>query len=262
MKNLLENRLKIKKKLRNKDILFGGWISFANPSISEIFSYCGFDFIAIDIEHSTISNEQAQRIIASSQANGVPCLPRPVSYSNNIIKPLLDSGADGMIFPTVNKVEDVKKLIQNIKYPPIGNRTYGINRAQIYGFDSSEYFKKWNQSSSIIIQVESIEAVNNINDLIEFDEIDAVMIGPYDLSGSLGVSGELDHPLVKESINKVIEACNKKKISCGTQIADPNKENIENTLKIGHNFIFLSSDLFVLWKWSEKIKNILKDFQK
>ena len=65
-----------------------------------------------------------------------------------------------------------------------------------------------------IIQVESIEAVNNINDLIEFDEIDAVMIGPYDLSGSLGVSGELDHPLVKESINKVIEACNKKKISC------------------------------------------------
>jgi 2-dehydro-3-deoxyglucarate aldolase len=95
----------LKSKLANREIVFGAWMSFAHPSIAEIFSSGDFDFLAIDMEHTTISLEQAQRIIAASQSFGVPCFPRPVSHSNDWIKPLLDSGADGIIAPLVNSRE-------------------------------------------------------------------------------------------------------------------------------------------------------------
>ena len=103
-----QRQLKLKKALRNRERLFAGWVSFAHPSITETIAKAGFDFIAIDMEHSTINQAEAQRIIAASQAEGVPCLPRPVSHSNDYIKPLLESGADGMLIQMVNNQEDVK----------------------------------------------------------------------------------------------------------------------------------------------------------
>ena len=203
------DRKKLKESLRKRDKLFAAWISYSHSSIAETFAKAGFDFIAIDMEHSTINLSEAQRIIASCQSEGVPCLPRPVSHSNDYIKPLLESGADGMIIQMVNKAEDVKDLISNFKYPPIGNRSYGVNRAQGYGFDFEDYVASWNEDSSLIIQVESIEAVENIENLLKFSEIDAVMIGPYDISGSLGVPGDLNHKKVIDASKKVIDACMK-----------------------------------------------------
>jgi len=97
MNSIFEKRAALKQKLQARERLFAGWISYAHPSITETFARAGFDFIAIDMEHATISLEQAQRIIAASQSEGIPCLPRPVSHSNDWIKPLLESGADGML---------------------------------------------------------------------------------------------------------------------------------------------------------------------
>ena len=163
MNNIFSNRASLKKKLRNRERLFAGWISYAHPSITETFARAGFDFIAIDMEHATISLEQAQRIIAASQSEGVPCIPRPVSHSNDYFKPLLDSGADGMLVQMVNTPEEVAAIISNIKFPPAGNRTYGVNRAHAYGFDFDEYITTWNTTSSFLLQIESIKAVENID---------------------------------------------------------------------------------------------------
>ena len=248
---------KLKQELRNREQLFAGWVSYSHPSISETFAKAGFDFIAIDMEHSTISLTEGQRIIAACQSEGVPCLPRPVSHSNDYIKPLLESGADGMLIQMVNTPNEVANLINNIKYPPIGKRSYGVSRAQGYGFDFAEYITQWNESSTFIIQVESIDAVNNIEDLLAFDEIDAIMVGPYDISGSLGLPGQLDHPKVIEASKKVIKACEKFNKSCGTQLNDPNKENIQNLFDLGYTYAILGSDLFVLWKWAQQMKNII-----
>lgn len=248
---------KLKQALRNREQLFAGWVSYSHPSISETFAKAGFDFIAIDMEHSTISLTEGQRIIAACQSEGVACLPRPVSHSNDYIKPLLESGADGMLIQMVNTPNEVANLINNIKYPPIGKRSYGVSRAQGYGFDFAEYITQWNESSTFIIQVESIDAVNNIEDLLAFDEIDAIMVGPYDISGSLGLPGQLDHPKVIEASKKVIKACEKFNKSCGTQLNDPNKENIQNLFDLGYTYAILGSDLFVLWKWAQQMKNII-----
>lgn len=256
-----QRQLKLKKALRNRERLFAGWVSFAHPSITETIAKAGFDFIAIDMEHSTINQAEAQRIIAASQAEGVPCLPRPVSHSNDYIKPLLESGADGMLIQMVNTQEDVKILIDNFKYPPIGKRSYGVSRAQGYGFDFEEYITCWNQNSTFIIQVESIQAVNNIEKLLSFDEVDGVMVGPYDISGSLGFPGQTDHPKVIEASKKVITACEKYSKSCGTQIADPNEKNIKGLFDLGYTYVILGSDLFVLWKWSEQMKKLINVYR-
>lgn len=258
MNNIFESRNILKNKLKKREKLFAGWISYAHPSITETFARAGFDFIFIDMEHSTISVEQGQRIIAASQANGIPCIPRPVSHSNDYLKPLLESGADGLLIQMVETAEQVQSLIRDIKYPPIGRRTYGVNRAQSYGFDFEQYIHEWNSSSTFLLQVESIKGVENIEKLLAFDEVDGVMIGPLDIAGSLGVPGQTNHPRVIEASRKVIEVCERYGKSCGTQVADANSSTVKAVFDLGYNYTILGSDLFVLWKWAAQMQDMIK----
>ena len=250
--------MSLKESLRARNKLFGAWVSYAEPSISETFAKAGFDFLAIDMEHSSITLPEAKNIITVSQSYNVPCLPRPVSHSNDFIKPLLEFGANGMLIQMVDNADQVEKLINHIKYPPIGKRSYGVNRAQGYGFEFEKYIKNWNASSIFMIQIESITGVNNIEKILSFDEIDGVMIGPYDISGSLGFPGQLDHPEVLNASKTVIDACEKFGKSCGTQLNDPNHKSIDQLFDLGYTFAILGSDLFILWKWAESMNSIMK----
>jgi 2-dehydro-3-deoxyglucarate aldolase len=261
MNTIFEQRAALKEKFRRRERLYAGWVSYAHPSITETFARAGFDFIAIDMEHSTISVEQAQRIIAASQSEGVPCLPRPVSHSNDWFKPLLESGADGLLVQMVNTPEEVEAIIGHLKFPPVGRRSYGVSRAQHYGFDFDRYIRNWNDTSSFIIQVESITAVENIDKLLDFDEVDGVMVGPYDISGSLGVPGETSHPKVIEASLKVIAACERAGKSCGTQVADATPASVKALFDLGHTYAILGSDLFVLWKWAEQMQSLMKSMR-
>ena len=252
----------LKLRLRSRELIFGSWVSFAHPSITEIFASHKFDFLAIDMEHGTINLEQAQRIIAASQYYKVPCLPRPVSHSNDWIKPLLESGADGLIAPMVNSEQELDSLVDDVKYPPIGKRSFGVNRAQGYGSNFNTYVKNWNATSIFIAQIESKSAVENIKQIVSNPHLDGIMIGPYDLSGSLGVPGEKFHPLVKEAESKVIKACAERRISCGTQLSDFNSDSVDSALSMGYTFIIASSDLFVLDSWANSAEKVMQGFRK
>jgi 2-dehydro-3-deoxyglucarate aldolase len=173
----------------------------------------------------------------------------------------LESGADGILLQMAETSEEVKRFLDNLKYPPLGKRTYGINRGQSYGLDSDAYFKTWNDDSIALLQVESQLGVANIDSLLSFDEIDGVMIGPYDLSGSLGVAGQLDHPLVIEASQKVIESCKSHGKSCGFQIATVNQAAVKFHIDLGFNFIILASDLFILRDWSQHMAQLTADFR-
>ena len=253
---MLTNNLK--ERLRSRDLIFGSWVSFAHPSITEIFASHNFDFLAIDMEHGTINLEQAQRIIEASQYYKFACLPRPVSNSNDWINPLLESGADGLIAPMINSSEELQGLLNDIKYPPLGNRSFGVNRAQSYGKNFDEYVENWNKTSVFIAQIESKSAVDSIKKIVSNSNLDGIMIGPYDLSGSLGVPGQKFHPLVKEAEGKVIKACKDKGISCGTQLSNFNQESVEAALSMGYTFIIASSDLFVLEAWASAAEKVMQ----
>lgn len=248
---------RLRERFRSRELLFGGWVSFSHPSIAEIFAACGIDFLAIDMEHSTISLAEAQRIISASQSFGVPCLPRPVSHSNDWIKPLLDSGADGLITPMTNTSMEARLLVDSLKFAPIGRRSFGVNRAQGYGSSFGTYISNWNQKSILIPQIESFEAVSNISDILDVDEVDGVMIGPYDLSGSLGVPGNLNHKSVLKAELEVISACRDLGKSCGTQLAKFDSSSVNEALSKGYTFVIASSDLFVLNAWANEAQSIM-----
>lgn len=247
----------MKEKLKKCETVFGAWTSIGDEQISEIFCRSGVDFVGIDMEHSTINQENARRIITSCHVNDVFCLARVASHNEEMIKRLMDSNIDGLIIPMVENGEQAEKIVSWCKYPPLGNRGYGIAKAQGYGFDFGHYIKEWNNKSIVIAQIESQKGVDNIHEILP--HIDGIIIGPFDLSGSFGIPGQLGHPNVVKACQKVIDACKKTKKPCGTQLVESNKGNVKIALNDGYNFIILASDIFVLWKWSEKMRKIIKN---
>jgi 2-keto-3-deoxy-L-rhamnonate aldolase RhmA len=251
----------LKNKFINREPVFAGWTSLGNPQVTEMLSMSGVDFIGIDIEHSTISQEQSQSIISACNSAGVSCLPRIATHNQEAIKRVLDSGADGIIVPTVETPEQVAQLIEWMKYPPLGKRGYGISRAQGYGHDFIDYTTHWNKSSSLIIQIESISAVETIEQLLQFEEVDGAMVGPYDISGSLGIPGQIEDEKVRNAGQLVVDACKKYGKACGTHDIDPTSERVQSAIDNGYTFIVLASDVFILWKWGEKMQKVVANFR-
>jgi 2-dehydro-3-deoxyglucarate aldolase len=247
----------LRERLRSRDRVFGAWTSLGHPSIAEAFSGAGVDFVGVDLEHSTISQEQAQRIMAASQAGGAACLPRVSSHNAEQVKRLLDSGADGIIVPNVSTPEEVAAIAGWLKYPPAGVRGFGVSRAQGYGRDFDAYVSTWNERSVLILQIESAAAAQDIGALLAHEAVDGVMVGPYDLSGSLGVPGRLTHPKVLAACRSVVAACHRAGKACGTQLIEPDAENVAGAFDAGYSFVVLSSDVFLLWKWGERMQALI-----
>ena len=256
-----QKRAELKRKLVNRERVFGGWVSYREPAIAETFAKAGLDFVAIDMEHTTITTDQANRIITGVQSEGSTCLPRPVSHNNDYIKPLLEAGSDGLIIPIVNTRAEAEEQVRLQKFPPLGQRSYGVNRAHGYGYDFKPYIDSWNESSILMVQVETITAVENITELVKVNDLDCVMVGPYDISGSIGVPGETDHPKVREAARHVVEVCAKAGISCMTQIADVHRAAIEDAFEQGYTAIVMGSDLFVLWKWAADMQALIHEMR-
>ena len=253
--------MSLRENLRGRQPVFGAWTSLGHPSITEIFAGSGVDFVGIDLEHSTISQEQAQRIIAAAQAEGTCCLPRASSHNGEQIRRLLDSGADGVIVPMVSSVAEVDRIVDWCKYPPVGKRSYGIARAHGYGVRFESYAAEWNERSTLVIQIESGAAVEAIDELVSHDAVDAVMIGPYDLSGSLGIAGQIQSDAVREACRKVIESCRRHGKGCGTQIVETDPATVSAQFDAGYTFVVLASDVFLLWKWSAGIRSMIVDLR-
>ncbi len=245
-------------RMRARQKAFGCWTSLGNPSITEVFARSGVDFVGIDLEHSTISQEQSQRIIAAAQAGGAACLPRVASHNGEQIQRLLDSGADGIILPNVVSKEQVEDLVEWCKYPPVGKRSFGVSRAQGYGFDFDTYTSEWNERSILLIQIESVEGVERAQELLSSRWIDGAMVGPYDISGSLGLPGQLFHPQVVQACGRVIEVCRRLGKACGTQLVEPTEALMAESLENGYTFLILSSDVFLLWRWSQRMREAIR----
>lgn len=248
----------MKEKLKNREKVFGAWTSVPHPAVTEMFgSMMKPDFIGIDIEHTCVSLEGVQQIITAGQATGTCMIPRVASHEGIVMRRLLDAGADGIMVPMVSSRREVEAIVESCKYPPVGKRSFGVARAQGYGGHYDRYTHSWNEKSILMVQIESIAGVEAANEIVSCEQIDGVMIGPYDISGSLGVPGNLDHPKVLKACDRVLTVCEQYKKSCGTQIVEPTEENVEGAFCAGYTFVVLSSDLFLMWKWSERMQKLI-----
>ncbi len=248
----------LKNKFKNIKKIHGGWLSINNFQLCEMTCNLKIDFLGIDLEHTTTTIEDVLQYTSLCHSKKIKCIPRIPSPDSNLIKKLLDSGVDGIIAPNIENKNQVMSILNNMKYPPNGSRGYGISKASNYGFDFDTYINEWNKRAILIIQIESIKAINNLESLLQINDIDGVMIGPYDISGSLGIPGKINHPSVKKACKEVIKLCKKYKKSCGIHDTNPNKVSLSDFYKDGYNFIILGSDIFTYWNWIEKVNKLIK----
>jgi 2-keto-3-deoxy-L-rhamnonate aldolase RhmA len=255
----MSKRKTLKDRFLNTENIYAAWTAISDTAVSEIFSrILNPDFVVIDLEHSVISLAQAQTLFNVIQANDCCALPRLSSHESNEIGRLLDAGADGIIAPSVNNLTELESIISAMKYPPIGRRGYGVARAQAYGYEFKNYATSWNDESILMIIVETAEAVNNIDALLENEHVDGIIIGEYDLSGSLNTAGDTSNPLVLSSISKIINSCKKHNKTCGVLLKSATESEIKNAQNQS-NLILLSTDILILSSWAESTAKTIRN---
>lgn len=236
----------LKQKLKNCEVSIGSWITIGHQAVIDILAEAGFDWLSIDLEHTSIDYNELQILIGFIQAHNIAALVRVNKNEEVVIKRALDAGADGIIVPMVSSGEDAKKAVEYCKYPPVGKRGVGLNRAQRYGFGFEEY-KNWVTESQVVIaQVEHIDGVNNIDDIIATPGIDGVFIGPYDLSASMGMPGNYNDPAVVAALKKLEKACLDNKMAMGYHVIDPNHSLLKDKIDVGYSFLAFSTDFLFM----------------
>jgi len=249
----------LKKKFYSKKFSLGSWINFANTASAEIMAKAGFDWLAIDMEHSAITLSEAQELIRVIDLAGCIPLVRVGDNDPALIKRVMDAGAYGIIVPMVNSVSDAIKAVSAVKYPPMGTRGVGLARAQGYGLEFKKY-KNWiNENSIVIVQVEHVEAINNLEGILKVEGIDASIIGPYDLSASLGYPGDFKRKEVKSAIAQYVKVCKRLKKSAGFHVVHPDAEDVKAKRKEGFNLIAFGVDMLFL---GDKIRQELKGIKR
>ena len=236
----------IRLKLANSTPVIGSWLSIGSTTVAEIMANAGFDFLVIDLEHSPISIETAAEMIHVIDLCDCSPIIRIAEYSPATIKQVLDAGAHGIIVPNVDSAKLATDIIRATRYPPSGSRGVGLHRAQGYGTTFNEYYDSVNEQIVVIAQIESQVAVNNIEQIVAVDGLDAVMIGPYDLSADLGVPGKFDSEIFTTSVAKVIKAANVSDIATGIHVVEPDPATIKLYLESGHRFLVYSVDMRIL----------------
>jgi 2-keto-3-deoxy-L-rhamnonate aldolase RhmA len=238
--------LSLKERMSRRELTLGSWITLGHPAIAEIMAGAGFDWLAVDMEHSAIGIEQAQRLIQVIELSGVAPLVRVGDNDPIIIKRVMDAGAHGVIVPMVNSRSDAERAVASAYYPPRGKRGVGLARAQGYGADFEGYRKRSTERTVVIVQVEHIDAVNNLEAILSTDSVDGFIVGPYDLSGSLGVPGQFDHPDVASALTRIREVSRSMKPVPGFHWVPSDAAGAVAKIKEGYLFVGYSLDILLL----------------
>jgi len=201
----MKNLDKVKSKLEKNEIVIGSVVSMADYTISERLGFAGYDFLWIDAEHNGLDYKDILMHIISASSGGAASFVRVRDNDPAIVKPILDMGVDGIIFPLIKTVDDAKKAVASCTYPPKGIRGVGPGRAVRYGMDNVMDYLLNKAESTIfkILQVEHVDCVNNLEEIVKVPGIDVLMIGPSDLSASVGLMEQIEHPTVLGMIDKI-----------------------------------------------------------
>jgi 2-keto-3-deoxy-L-rhamnonate aldolase RhmA len=209
----------------------------------ELLATAGFDWLFFDGEHGPFGALEMQAMLQAAGPD-TPCLVRVPSHDEASIKKALDIGAAGIVVPQVNTAEAAADVVGRAKYAPQGVRGVGIARAHSYGLRFQEYMESANENVAVVVQAEHHEAVANIEAIVRVPGVDAVLVGPYDLSASLGIPGQIDDPAITGAIDRVSEACLAAGVRLG--IFGLSAEAIQPYLKRGYTLIIAGVDTVML----------------
>ena len=236
----------------------GPFMRIASPALVEVCGNAGFDFVIIDAEHGPFSMETAESLVRAADYIGISPVIRVLANDPTLIQRALDVGAEGVQVPQICNREDALAVVKAAHFNPEGLR--GVCRytraAEYSHMDKFEYFKKANEKVVVIIHIEGEEGVRNIDEIIAVDGLDIIFIGPYDLSQSLGVPGDINNPLVEEKMKEVLEKARKAGVVVGTFVDDI--ESAQKWIELGVQYISYSVDVGIIYQSMKSIVQKLK----
>lgn len=216
-----ENRVKAALKA-GKTVVGAGMALTASPTVVRIMANSGLDFLFIDTEHSHIPPDTLMGVVQMARACGISPLVRPPDLEYHVIANTLDTGADGIIVPRVETREQAARLVSFAKFPPLGVRGCGTSAPLDYQrMDWREAIPWLNEQSLVAAQVESLTAIENLDEMLTVPGIDVIVVGPLDLSISLGIPGQFDDPRMIAAVDRVIEICKRHRVTSGIVMAPP-----------------------------------------
>jgi 2-keto-3-deoxy-L-rhamnonate aldolase RhmA len=234
--------LSFRARLRSRERLVGTMVTINAPSVAELLAEVGFDWLFVDAEHGSFDTSEMQVLMQA--AGATPCLVRLPEADETSVKKALDIGAAGIIAPQIDSAERARRIVRAAKYAPAGERGLGIARAQRYGLKLRECLQTANDDTAVVIQAERREAVDEIREIVRIEGVDAVLIGPYDLSASLGHPGAIDHPDVRAAIARVRGACLEAGVAVG--IFGLSAEAVRPWIEQGFTLIVAGVDTMLL----------------
>lgn len=232
----------------NKKFVLGPFMKISDPALVEVAAFAGFDFVIIDLEHGPISIETAQNHIRAAQAKGIVPVIRVPEINENIISKALDIGAEYVQVPQIETANDAKRVVKAAKFFPEGLRgaCRYVRAADYASMPKENYFGNANRTTGVIIHIEGNKAFNNIDAILEVDGIDVIFIGPYDMSQSLGVPGEVNHPKVISKMKEIVEKAMPLGKVVGTFVESP--ESAKQWIDLGVKYISYAVDVGIYYK--------------
>jgi 2-dehydro-3-deoxyglucarate aldolase len=244
----------IRKKLKSGEYTIGSWMQIANSSIAEIMGQSEFDWVAVDLEHGSMSIHQLPNLFRALELGNTLPLARVALGAPKDCKLALDAGAGGVIIPMVETSSQLNNIKNYCCWPPTGSRGIAFSRANMYGKNFDEY-KKESQAPLLIAMIETYKGLENINEILSVDGLDAILVGPYDLSASLGITAQfLDKKFIK-ALDKISHSAKVRNIPLGIHVVEPSPSQLNERIKEGYQFLAYSIDSVILRHFA-KYKNI------
>lgn len=223
----------------------GSWMQIGCSSAAEIMGRAGYDWVAVDMEHGSISAHQLPDIFRALELGGTLPLVRLAQGKEKDCKQALDAGAGGVIVPSVKSAEHLMWVRDACRWPPAGRRGVGFSRANLFGKAFEEYQVEA-QAPFLVAMIEDIDAAGNIDAILAVEGLDAILIGPYDLSASMGITGRFAEINFQEEVNRILRRCQEGHIACGVHVVMPDAEDLEKRIQAGYRFIAYGLDAVFL----------------
>jgi|TARA_Y100000310_G_scaffold335835_1_gene418853 2-dehydro-3-deoxyglucarate aldolase len=237
----IKNINKFRKDLKRGKVLIGGWMQLSNSNLVEIMSNSEYDWIALDMEHGSFSSGDLPDLFRAIELKNKISLVRLPNKKTEVCSQVLDAGCAGVIIPNIKTVNELISLRNACYLPPSGSRGVGYSRANLFGKKFSEY-KKGKTKPIVIAMIENINLIKNLEKILKTSGLDAVLIGPYDLSASMNITGKFNHPKFKYTISEIKRLSKKHKIPCGIHIVEPKYKTLIKHVKLGYQFLPYSID--------------------
>lgn len=243
--NRLDAIKRIREKLHARRVSIGSWMQIPHPSVAEIMGQAGYDWVAVDMEHGSIGVNQLPDLFRALELGNTLPLVRVARGHAKDCKQALDAGAGGIIVPMIENAEQLMEVRDACRWPPAGIRGVGFSRANLFG-EQFDVYREEAQAPFLVAMIETISALESLKEILDVDGLDAILIGPYDLSASMGLTAQFDHPDFCETIELIRGFAEAMSIPAGVHVVEPLQAQLQKSLEDGYRFIAFSIDAVFL----------------